>query len=114
MAKYTEAQVTVLHVVPPMRSPDGKPIGAREAVDRVFQEPDLRIPVTFRVIEDPSPVAVVIHQAQGADLVIVGVAEAWGLESHLFGWRAQRIARDCPSSLLIVKKGTSTPARAAP
>ena len=43
-------------------------------------------------------------------------AEAWGLESHLFGWRAQRIARDCPSSLLIVKKGTaaSTPTRSAP
>jgi Kef-type K+ transport system membrane component KefB len=106
MAGFTDAQVTVLHVVPPMRAADGgKAIGARAAVDRVFREPDQRVPVTFRVIEDPSPVAVVIHQAQNADLVILGVAEAWGLESHLFGWRAQRIARDCPSSLLIVQKG---------
>jgi Kef-type K+ transport system membrane component KefB len=107
MARNTEAQVTVLHVVPPMRSAGGKPIGAREAVDRVFHEPDSKIPVTFRVIEDPSPVAVALHQAQNADLVIVGVSQEWGLESHLFGWRAQRIARDCPSSLLIVKKGTA-------
>ena len=47
---------------------------------------------------------VVLHQSQLADLVIIGVAEEWGLESHLFGWRPERIARDCPSSLLIVRK----------
>jgi hypothetical protein len=47
---------------------------------------------------------VVLHQAQTADLVIIGVAEEWGLESHLFGWRPERIARDCPSSLLLVRK----------
>ena len=60
--------------------------------------------MTVRVIEDESPVGVVLHQSQNADLVIIGVAEEWGLESHLFGWRAQRVARDCPSSLLIVRK----------
>jgi len=105
MAKSIDAEVTVLHVVPPMRTRGGKSIGAKEAVDRVFHEPGHNVPVTFRVIEDESPVGVVLHQAQKADLVIIGVAEEWGLESHLFGWRAQRIARDCPSSLLIVRKG---------
>ena len=55
-------------------------------------------------MEDPSPVGVVLHQAPQFDLLVVGVAEEWGLESHLFGWRAERIARDCPSSLLIVRK----------
>jgi len=60
--------------------------------------------VTFRIVEDPSPVGVVLHQAPQFDLVIIGVAEEWGLESHLFGWRAERIARDCPSSMLIVRK----------
>jgi Kef-type K+ transport system membrane component KefB/nucleotide-binding universal stress UspA family protein len=105
MARHTDAQVTVLHVVPPMRGRGGKSTGAKETVDRVFHEPGHDTPVTFRVIQDESPVGVVLHQAQNADLVIVGVAEEWGLESHLFGWRAQRIARDCPSSLLIVRKG---------
>lgn len=112
MARNVEAQVTVLHVVPPLRREDAQGLGARQAVDRVFQEPGQSTPVTFRVIEDESPVGVVLHQAQHADLVIIGVAEQWGLESHLFGWRAERIARDCPSSLLIVRKheaGTPRP-----
>ena len=104
MARHTEAQVTVLHVVAPLRSNEGRSIDAKGNVDRVFQEPGHQAPVTFRVVEDPSPVGVVLHQAQQFDLVIIGVAEEWGLESHLFGWRAERIARDCPSSLLIVRK----------
>ena len=41
--------------------------------------------------------------------VIIGVAEEWGLESHLFGWRPERIARDCPTSLLIVRKHGNHP-----
>ena len=81
-------------------------LNAREAVERTFEEPGARTPVTFRIIEDESPAGVVLHQAQTADLVIIGVAQEWGLESHLFGWRAQRIARDCPSSLLIVRRGS--------
>ena len=105
MARSTDAQVTVLHVVPPLSGREaGSSDGARSAVDRVFHAPGHDLPVTFRVVEDESPVGVVLHQAQSADLVIIGVAEEWGLESHLFGWRAQRIARDCPSSLLIVRK----------
>ena len=107
MARNTDAQVTVLHVVAPLRSDEGRSIDARGNVDRVFQEPGQQAPVTFRVVEDPSPVGVVLHQAQQFDLIIIGVAEEWGLESHLFGWRAERIARDCPSSLLIVRKHAS-------
>src|SRR5438128_2824521 len=90
-----------------MRNRDGEGMAARKAVDRVFQAPGHATPVTVRVIEDESPVGVVLHQSQNADLVIIGVAEEWGLESHLFGWRAQRIARDCPCSLLIVRKNTA-------
>jgi nucleotide-binding universal stress UspA family protein len=104
IARHTEAQVTVLHIVAPMRYGDGGAAGVRSAVDRIFEEPGRKTPVTFRVIEDESPVGVVLHQSQNADLVIIGVGEEWGLESHLFGWRAQRIARDCPSSLLLVRK----------
>jgi nucleotide-binding universal stress UspA family protein len=105
MARSIDAQVTVLHVVQPLRAGKAHSTAARDAVKRAFRDPTGQdTPVTFRVIEDESPVGVVLHQAQNADLVIIGVAEEWGLESHLFGWRAQRIARDCPSSLLIVRK----------
>lgn len=117
MARSIDAQVTVLNVVQPLRGGATQSTSARDAVNRVFRDPiaGQDTPVTFRVIEDESPVGVVLHQAQNADLVIIGVAEEWGLESHLFGWRAQRIARDCPSSLLIVRKcdGNQTTPRAA-
>jgi Kef-type K+ transport system membrane component KefB/nucleotide-binding universal stress UspA family protein len=116
MARNIEAQVTILHVVPPMRANQQarEVLNAREAVERTFEEPGQRTPVTFRVIEDESPVGVVLHQAQTADLVIIGVAQEWGLESHLFGWRAQRIAQDCPSSLLIVRRASHGWAEASP
>jgi Kef-type K+ transport system membrane component KefB/nucleotide-binding universal stress UspA family protein len=104
MARNTDAQVTVLHVTPPMRGESARSLDAKGNVERVFQDPSQPAPVAFRVVEDPSPVGVVLHQAPQFDLVIIGVAEEWGLESHLFGWRAERIARDCPSSMLIVRK----------
>lgn len=113
MGRNTSAQVTVLHVVPPMRGEAGRTLDAKGAVDRAFHEPGIPAPVNFRVIQDPSPVGVVLHQAQQFDLVVIGVAEEWGLESHLFGWRPQRIARDCPCSLLIVRKAAVVGAASA-
>jgi Kef-type K+ transport system membrane component KefB/nucleotide-binding universal stress UspA family protein len=105
MARSTDAQVTVLHIVPPMRGRDMRGVDAvRELVERMFRDAAHHGGATFRLIEDESPVGVVLHQSQSADLVVIGVAEEWGLESHLFGWRPERIARDCPSSLLIVRK----------
>ncbi|HSU66081.1 MAG TPA: hypothetical protein VLJ39_04385, partial [Tepidisphaeraceae bacterium] len=38
------------------------------------------------------------------DLVVIGVAQEWGLESQLFGWRPERIAAGTPTSLLIVRQ----------
>lgn len=108
MARNTNALVTVLHVIPPQQFDSGDD-GAKAVVDRVFKDPTLPTPVTFRTVPDPSPVEVVLREAKEFDLVIVGVAEEWGLESHLFGWRPERIARDCPTSLLIVRKHGNLP-----
>jgi nucleotide-binding universal stress UspA family protein len=105
MARNSDALVTVLHIVPPIRGDSSRTLDAKGNVDRVFNDPAVEsAPVSFRVVADPSPVGVVLHQAPQFDLVIIGVAEEWGLESHLFGWRAERIARDCPTSMLIVRK----------
>jgi Kef-type K+ transport system membrane component KefB/nucleotide-binding universal stress UspA family protein len=116
MARNTDAQVTVLHVTPPMRGDASRSLDAKGNVERIFHEPGAVAPVTFRAVEDPSPVGVVLHQAPQFDLVIIGVSEEWGLESHLFGWRPERIARDCPSSMLIVRKHAVArrPSHAAP
>ena len=108
LARHARAAVTVLHVVPPERS--GRPAGgagtapgAREVVRRVFDDPTQPVPVEVRVVAGLSPVEAVLKTAGDFDLVVVGVSEEWGLESHLFGIRPARIAEASPTSLLIVR-----------
>lgn len=103
IARSMHAQVTVLHIVSPI-SPQPK-LGAKEQVEQVFHDPTQPSPVTFQLIENPSPIDVVIREAANFDLVIVGMAEEWGLESRFIGMRPERIARDIPGSLLIARKG---------
>jgi Kef-type K+ transport system membrane component KefB len=107
MARYGNAAVTVLHVVTPgraRRDAAKTESGAQQLTERVFNDPSQPQPVTFDIMESDDRVSVVLARAKAFDVVVVGVAEEWGLKSHLFGWRPERIARDCPSSLLIVRK----------
>ena len=83
-------------------------MNVKEVADRVFQDPTQPMPVEMRVIKSDDPAGTVIKQAEGFDLVVIGVAEEWGLESHLFGWRSERIAAGCPTSLLIVRRFAKT------
>lgn len=101
-ARNARAQVTVLHVTPPTRGEP--PLNARAAVDRVFNDPTQPLPVQMRVMESADPVGTVIEQAADFDLVVIGVAEEWGLASHPFGWRPERIAAASPTSLLIARQ----------
>ena len=104
IGKGSSAQITVLHVVALDRSGSEQALGAKRAVDRAFAEPGQKSPVTFRVVEHNSPVAAILDEARQFDLVVIGVGEEWGLESQVFGFRPQRIAQDCDTSLLIVRK----------
>jgi Kef-type K+ transport system membrane component KefB/nucleotide-binding universal stress UspA family protein len=110
MARSMGARVTVLHVIEPSR--DRARLGAKDATERAFHDPSQAAPVTFRVVEDPSPVDVVLREAGQFDLVVVGMTEEWGLESRLIGLRPERIAREFPGSLLIVRKQSKTTAHA--
>jgi nucleotide-binding universal stress UspA family protein len=94
----------VLHIVAPARSETDAVLHAKTIVNRTFADPSETAPVNFKVLEDPSPVDAVIRESQNFDLVVVGVEEQWGMESHLFGFRPERIARQTPGSLLIVRK----------
>lgn len=105
-ARNAKAQVTVLHVTAPKQ--DAPPLHAKEAVDRVFNDPGQPLPVQFRVIESDDPAGAVIEQSADFDLVVIGIAEEWGLESQVFGLRRERIAAGTPASLLIVRQGTGT------
>ncbi len=108
IGRNSEAEVTVLHVVHPGDGASGR-LDARGATDRVFKDPSQPLPVHFRIVEDASPVEAVLREAKGHDLVVVGVSEEWGLESHLFGFRPERIAEGSPSSLLIVRRHGAEP-----
>lgn len=104
IARNTKSALTVLHVVPPRRRQGDARRGVKQVVEQAFNDPTQPTAVNVQVVEDASPVDAALRVAPQFDLVVVGVGEEWGLESHLFGWRSERIARDCPSSLLIVRK----------
>jgi Kef-type K+ transport system membrane component KefB/nucleotide-binding universal stress UspA family protein len=105
-ARGAEAQVEVLHVTTTGARGASKPAAARSEAERVFAPRNAENPVTwaFRSVDDPSPVDAVLREAGGYDLVVIGVSEEWGLESHLFGLRPERIAEQSPTSMLIVRK----------
>ena len=96
IARTTGAEITLLHVVPP-GSGDGAP-GGETFPDNVV----------LRVVPSADPVEALVTVAkEGFDLVVVGVSETWGLEPTLFSVRHERIARECPASVLIVRKYVS-------
>jgi len=74
-----------------------RPGGASPAVDLPEGVP------AMRVIESASPIDTVIGEAAAHDLTVLGVGEGWQLEPHVFGLRSERLAAECPSSLLVVR-----------
>lgn len=101
------AHVTILHVVRPGRP---EPRFAQDA-ERILAEeyPDpVNGTTSLRVVESLHPVEVVLQEAKGYDLTVLGVGEEWQLNPHLFGLRPERIAVHCPSSLLIVRTRAQT------
>jgi Kef-type K+ transport system membrane component KefB/nucleotide-binding universal stress UspA family protein len=107
------AEVTVLHVVPPDRQ-EGEGAGAAKldadgAVTKVFDDPSQPAPVNVKVVPDESPVDAVLRESAGFDLIVVGLGEEWGLESHRFGLRPERIAEGSSCSLLLVRRREGGP-----
>jgi nucleotide-binding universal stress UspA family protein len=104
-------EVTILHVVTPQRAGEDT-LGARSAMETVFDENDGR--VTFRSLEHQSPPEAVLAESQrGYDLVIVGIGREWGIEQRSFGIQTERLLRESPASILVVRGGASEPAMAA-
>jgi Kef-type K+ transport system membrane component KefB/nucleotide-binding universal stress UspA family protein len=103
LAGHPATAITVLHVVSPERG-DGKRQGARARVEEVFQEAEGAV-VTFKAVthEVPSEAALA-EAAQGYDLLVVGAGAEWGLEERLFSLHSERLIRECPVSLLVVRQ----------
>jgi Kef-type K+ transport system membrane component KefB len=105
MARSMSAQVTVLHIIEPTES--RTKLGVQDVVDQTFEDFTQPAPVTVRTVESFDPVEVVLHEAPNADLLVIGMAEEWGLESRLIGLKPERIARESPGSLLMVRKSAT-------
>jgi nucleotide-binding universal stress UspA family protein len=105
-ARGSDAHVEVLHVTTSGTRGASKPATVRTEAERVFSSRTAESPLkwTFRSVDDPAPVDAVLREAAAYDLVVIGVSEEWGLESHLFGLRPERIAEQSPTSMLIVRK----------
>jgi nucleotide-binding universal stress UspA family protein len=111
-----KAQVTVLHVVRNRARADTDPgsSGARTLVDSVFSEDSGQ--VTMRIIKSRSPLeAAVAESGRGYDLVIVGAGKDWGLgERRLgIGFQPEKLLRESPASLLVVRGAEPTRKRLA-
>jgi Kef-type K+ transport system membrane component KefB/nucleotide-binding universal stress UspA family protein len=96
--KQAGAEVTVLHVT----TPDGGGAG-RAQVDELFPSEEGGS-VKLKVVRHASPEEAALEEAKaGYDLVVVGLGAEWGLEDRLFGVQRERIVRDAPASLLLVR-----------
>ncbi|MCP3099150.1 cation:proton antiporter [Myxococcus sp. K15C18031901] len=99
LKKHSGAEVTVLHVT----SRDSQ--GARAQVEELFPATE-GVGVRLKVVRHESPEDAALQEARegGYDLVVVGVGVEWGLEDRLFGIQRERIVRDAPGSLLVVRE----------
>ena len=65
----------------------------------------LAVPLDITDVESIRSADARIETAWGGyDLVVVGVAEEGGLEPRMFSAEHERLATECPASLLIVRK----------
>ena len=96
IGKSTGAAISVVHVTGADQAP--------KAVEKTFADPTQKQAVTIQVVASENPTDAILAAAADHDLVVIGVAEEWGLESSLLGLRAERIATDCPTSMLIVRR----------
>jgi len=71
--------------------------------------PDLPDGVALRRVESGGdPVGALVGVARdGFDLVVVGLSETWASDATLLSSGHERLARDCPASLLLVRAGAS-------
>lgn len=119
LALHGNVEVTILHVTEPKESKSAAALSAstdvrkkkeKDVVEDPFQGAKMSESfsserVHLQVVESDDPLGVAVKVAcQNFDLVIVGVSEAWGLEPVLFSTRHERLARECPASLLMVRK----------
>ncbi len=65
--------------------------------------PATALPILALETADSTQAVVDEARAGGYDAVVIGASAQWGLRPTLFGRRHERLAAECPASLLIVR-----------
>jgi nucleotide-binding universal stress UspA family protein len=107
LAGVHKANLTLLHVIHPGHATRVE-IEARNVLETQLPEPMTGRTTFLRAIESSDPVQTVIDAAAPFDLTVLGVGSEWHVSPHVFGLRPERIAMECPSSLLIVQARIET------
>jgi len=109
LASHAKAEVTILHLTHPLRDSKSRHPGVEEELEQVFLDPETKTRVQLKMIDTRSPINTVLEESrQDYDLVLIGTSEELELEHRLFGLRPERIAMECPISLLIVRQMQQT------
>jgi Kef-type K+ transport system membrane component KefB/nucleotide-binding universal stress UspA family protein len=99
LAASGDVDLTVLHVVRPTPAPAAAPPGI--SLEDLAGSSGINV----RMVMSQDPLEVVVEEARQAyDLVVIGVSEELGLQPTLLGTGHERLARECPASMLIVHK----------
>ena len=97
IASAHKTEVTILHVV------DGIP---RETESSSLDGEGVRV----KVVHESDPVAAAVREAsEGYDLIVAGVARAWGMTRSFFGLRHESLARATRASMIVVRPGRRPP-----
>lgn len=104
ISRNVDAEITILHVVEPGS------VVSESGVRTTLSDLSDRGRIRLQVVESVTPLDTAVEVAQqGFDLIVVGISETWGLEPSMFSHRHERLARESPGSLLIVRKSAVIP-----
>lgn len=99
MLDNVDAELTVLSVTRPGETGEGAmPSLVGRAADAKLKR-----------VSEADPVAAVIAEAPGYDLVVVAGSADWGLEPRPFAIQPEPLIRGCQTSMLIVRQGANAP-----
>lgn len=111
LASASDVELTVLRVVPegaerPEELSGSAGQRASEVLPPAWREHPVAGRVVVSVVGSNAPVDAVVEAVRRGehDLVVIGVAKAWGLTPAFFGVRHERIVEETTASLLIVRE----------
>ena len=98
LGRSAGTSLTFLHVVDPDASTDE----ARRRIEERLEERGVASIGSLRVVAAGDPVEAIVSAAADHDLMIVGPSRRPGLMKAIFSSRAQKIAEEAPTSVLLV------------